>query len=66
MTATLAQNCTFGRSSCRRARGLHDLCTGCLTGCYPVAIEGEADHARVVDFVDTTFQLDLDAFGETC
>lgn len=47
-------------------RDCNDLCTGCLTGCYPVAIKGETDHARVVDFVDTTFQLDLDSFGETC
>ena len=44
----------------------NDLCTGCLTGCYPVAIEGETDRSRVVDFVDDTFQLDLDSFGETC
>ena len=41
-----------------------DLCTGCLTGCYPVPIEGEIARARVVDFVDDTFQLDLDSFGE--
>jgi amidophosphoribosyltransferase len=47
-------------------RDCNDLCTGCLTGCYPVAIEGEADRSRVVDFVDETVQLDLDAFGETC
>ena len=42
-----------------------DLCTGCLTGCYPVPIEGEAARARVVGFVDDTFQLDLDSFGGT-
>jgi len=44
----------------------NDLCTGCLTGCYPVAIEGETDRSRVVDFIDETVQLDLDSFGETC
>jgi amidophosphoribosyltransferase len=40
------------------------LCTGCLTGCYPVAIEGETDAPRVVDFVDGTFQTSLGTFVE--
>jgi amidophosphoribosyltransferase len=35
------------------------LCTGCLTGGYPVAIEGEACLARIVDFVGGTYQTKL-------
>jgi amidophosphoribosyltransferase len=46
-----------------RDRG--ELCTGCLTGCYPVPIDGESAKERDIDFVDETFQLDLDAFGES-
>ena len=38
-------------------RERNDLCTGCLTGCYPVPIDGEIDHARQVDLVDETVQL---------
>jgi amidophosphoribosyltransferase len=40
------------------------LCTGCLTGGYPVAIEGEACLARIVDFVGGTYQTKLGAFRE--
>lgn len=47
-------------------RDVNDLCTGCLNGCYPVAIEGEVDRSRHVDIVDDTLQLGLDSFGETC
>ena len=39
-----------------------DLCTGCLTGCYPVPIEGEIVNPRQVDFVDGTFQSKLGSF----
>jgi amidophosphoribosyltransferase len=39
-----------------------DLCTGCLTGCYPVPIEGETANPRQVDFVDGTFQSKLGSF----
>jgi amidophosphoribosyltransferase len=39
-----------------------DLCTGCLTGCYPVPIEGETANPRQVDFVDDTFQSKLESF----
>ncbi|NLX48901.1 MAG: amidophosphoribosyltransferase [Methanospirillum sp.] len=42
-----------------------DLCTGCLTGCYPVPIDGEIEHRRVVEFADETVQLDLESFGES-
>ena len=40
-----------------------NLCTGCLTGCYPLPIDGEDARARDVEFLDDTFQLDLDSFG---
>jgi amidophosphoribosyltransferase len=40
-----------------------ELCTGCLTGCYPVAIKGEEGEAPPVDFLDTTCQARLESFG---
>jgi amidophosphoribosyltransferase len=39
-----------------------DLCTGCLTGCYPVQIDGEQAKARQIDFVDGTYQSKLGTF----
>jgi len=39
-----------------------DLCTGCLTGCYPLAIEGEQAKMHDVDFVDATYQAKLGSF----
>jgi amidophosphoribosyltransferase len=39
-----------------------DLCTGCLTGCYPLAIEGEQAKMHLVDFVDATYQARLESF----
>ena len=39
-----------------------DLCTGCLTGCYPVQIDGEHAKARQIDFVDGTYQSKLGKF----
>jgi len=41
----------------------NNLCTGCLTGCYPVPIEGEQSHETVVDFVEGTYQSRLESFG---
>ncbi|MDD1719202.1 MAG: amidophosphoribosyltransferase [Methanoregulaceae archaeon] len=40
-----------------------NLCTGCLTGCYPLAISGERSQDRVIDFVEGTFQSKLELFG---
>ncbi|MDV2481213.1 amidophosphoribosyltransferase [Methanoculleus sp. Wushi-C6] len=39
-----------------------NLCTGCLTGCYPVEINGEKSCHCVVDYVAGTHQSDLSAF----
>jgi amidophosphoribosyltransferase len=39
-----------------------DLCTGCLTGCYPLHIDGEKAKTRQVDFVDGTYQAKLGSF----
>jgi amidophosphoribosyltransferase len=39
-----------------------DLCTGCLTGCYPVSISGEESRAPAVDFLDGTYQTKLELF----
>jgi amidophosphoribosyltransferase len=39
-----------------------NLCTGCLTGCYPVQIDGEEAKMRQVDFVNGTYQSKLGSF----
>ncbi|NYT16768.1 MAG: amidophosphoribosyltransferase [Methanomicrobiales archaeon] len=39
-----------------------DLCTGCLTGCYPVSISGEESRSPAVDFLDGTYQTKLELF----
>jgi len=39
-----------------------DLCTGCLTGCYPLPIQGETAKPRQVNFVDGTYQAKLGTF----
>jgi amidophosphoribosyltransferase len=39
-----------------------DLCTGCLTGCYPVSISGEESQSPAVDFLDGTYQTKLELF----
>ncbi len=38
------------------------LCTGCLTGCYPVPIAGEVSEPHHVDFVEGTYQSKLEVF----
>jgi len=38
------------------------LCTGCLTSCYPVGIDGEHACERKVTFVDGTYQSHLKSF----
>ncbi len=40
------------------------LCTGCLTGCYPVPIKGEISEPCVIDFLDGTYQSKLESFDE--
>ncbi|MCE5338387.1 MAG: amidophosphoribosyltransferase [Methanomicrobiaceae archaeon] len=42
--------------------GEGNLCTGCLTGCYPVDIHGEKSCHAIVDYVAGTHQSDLSAF----
>ncbi|HDR74182.1 MAG TPA: amidophosphoribosyltransferase [Methanoculleus sp.] len=39
-----------------------DLCTGCITGCYPMAIRKEKCAERVVDFVAGSYQSHLATF----
>jgi len=39
-----------------------NLCTGCLTGCYPVGICNEKCRTSVIDYVDGSYQSDLGAF----
>ncbi|MFA5294248.1 MAG: amidophosphoribosyltransferase [Methanoregulaceae archaeon] len=38
------------------------LCTGCLTGCYPVPIRGESSQSPGIDFLDGTYQTKLEVF----
>ena len=40
-----------------------NLCTGCLTGCYPVEIPGESSAPAAIDFIDGTYQTRLERFG---
>ena len=42
--------------------GKGNLCTGCLTGCYPLPIEGEFGTIPHIDFVAGTYQVGLDSF----
>ena len=44
--------------------GERDLCTGCLTGCYPVEIQGEKSCHCAVDYVAGTHQSSLSTFGK--
>ncbi len=39
-----------------------DLCTGCLTGCYPVPISGEESRSAGIDFLNGTYQTKLERF----
>jgi amidophosphoribosyltransferase len=39
-----------------------DLCTGCLTSCYPLPIDGEKAKPCRIDFVDSTIQVKLESF----
>jgi amidophosphoribosyltransferase len=38
------------------------LCTGCLTGKYPLFIEGESCLSRNIDFVVGSYQAKLGSF----
>ncbi len=42
--------------------GEQNLCTGCLTGCYPVEINGEKSCHAIVDYGAGTHQSDLSTF----
>jgi amidophosphoribosyltransferase len=38
------------------------LCTGCLTGCYPLPIDGEQGNKPEIDYVIGTYQVNLESF----
>ncbi|HZD42665.1 MAG TPA: amidophosphoribosyltransferase, partial [Methanomicrobiales archaeon] len=38
---------------------IRDLCVGCLTGKYPVCIQGECCNPRCIDYVGGTYQVEL-------
>ncbi len=41
-----------------------DLCMGCLTGTYPLTIQGETCVPRLIDIVGGTYQTELKNFGK--
>ena len=42
--------------------GKGNLCVGCLTGCYPLPIQGEKGAVPHIDFVAGTYQANLESF----
>ncbi|MGD9490009.1 MAG: amidophosphoribosyltransferase [Methanoregulaceae archaeon] len=40
------------------------LCTGCITGRYPIPIDGEEFIPAKIDFLDGTYQTKLEKFGD--
>jgi amidophosphoribosyltransferase len=44
--------------------GRDQLCTGCLTGCYPLPIEGEIGMVPLVDYIPGTYQANLGSFDK--
>lgn len=43
---------------------MKDLCVGCLTGTYPIRIDGEACSPRNVDIAGGTYQTELESFED--
>jgi len=62
ITATTLHHISFDAMIEAIGFSRHDLCTGCLTGCYPVPIDGEQAKPVRIDFVDSTVQAKLESF----
>ncbi|PKL65867.1 MAG: amidophosphoribosyltransferase [Methanomicrobiales archaeon HGW-Methanomicrobiales-3] len=62
ITATTLHHISFDAMIEASGFSRHDLCTGCLTGCYPVPIDGEQAKPVRIDFVDSTVQAKLESF----
>lgn len=63
ITATTLHHVSIGALVEAIGIGRENLCTGCLTGCYPVEIPGEVSRPPPVDFLDGTYQTRLERFG---
>ncbi|MCQ8893575.1 MAG: amidophosphoribosyltransferase [Methanolinea sp.] len=63
ITATTLHHVTIDALVEAIGLGRENLCTGCLTGCYPVEIAGEKSAPPAVDYVDGTYQTKLETFG---
>ncbi|MDI9633437.1 MAG: amidophosphoribosyltransferase [Methanolinea sp.] len=63
ITATSLHHVSIGALVEAIGIGRENLCTGCLTGCYPVEIPGEVSRPPPVDFLDGTYQTRLERFG---
>ena len=62
ITATTLHHISLDALIIAIGKDREDLCTGCLTGCYPLAINGEQAKMRHVDFVDGTYQAKLGVY----
>jgi amidophosphoribosyltransferase len=62
ITATTLHHISIDALITAIGKDREDLCTGCLTGCYPLAINGEQAKMRHVDFVDGTYQAKLGVY----
>jgi amidophosphoribosyltransferase len=62
ITATTLHHISLDALITAIGKDREDLCTGCLTGCYPLAINGEQAKMRHVDFVDGTYQAKLGVY----
>ncbi|MFA6333339.1 MAG: amidophosphoribosyltransferase [Methanoregula sp.] len=62
ITATTLHHISLGALTAAIGFDRESLCTGCLTGCYPLPIEGEKAKTCQISFVDETVQSKLGAF----
>lgn len=62
ITATTLHHVTLDALINAIGCGREQLCTGCLTGCYPIPIEGENGMVPHIDFVAGTYQANLGSF----
>ena len=64
ITATTLHHISFDAMIEATGISRDNLCTGCLTGCYPLPIDGEHAKPVRIDFIDSTVQAKLGSFEE--
>jgi amidophosphoribosyltransferase len=62
ITATSLHHVSLGALINAIGCGREHLCIGCLTGCYPLPIDGEQGKTPQINFVAGTFQANLGSF----